>query len=167
MSSLQTMGNLIGRKRQRAKSAIGYVIVSHTDRDGVERLSNYGSTFFDLDESSDYDNIDQEESANYIKKSALVPWTSPSVYEVPKGTIFTAANGTQFISTKTVKTRILSTPWSSIKNNYNIKEDITSPFEVKEIRDKSDETNIKHWGFSCCLKNKKIQEKIEKTLFKK
>ncbi len=117
MSSLQTMGNLIGRKRQRAKSAIGYVIVSHTDRDGVERLSNYGSTFFDLDESSDYDNIDQEESANYIKKSALVPWTSPSVHEVPKGTIFTAANGTQFISTKTVKTRILSTPWSSIKNN--------------------------------------------------
>lgn len=117
MSSLQTMGNLIGRKRQRAKSAIGYVIVSHTDEDGVERLSNYGSTFFDLDEGSDYDDILKDETANYIKKSALVPWTNPNVYEVPKGTIFTAANGTQFISTKTVKTRILSNSWSSIKNN--------------------------------------------------
>lgn len=56
---------------------------------------------------------------------------------------------------------------NSIKNNYNIKEQITTPFEVKEIRDKSVETNIKHWGFSCGLKNKKVQEKIEKTLFKK
>lgn len=117
MSSLQTMGNLIGRKRQRAKSAIGYVIVSHTDVDGVERLSNYGSTFFDLDEESDYDNIKKDESANYIKKSALVPWTNSNVYEVPKGTIFTASNGTQFISTKTVKTRILNAAWSTIKTN--------------------------------------------------
>ena len=117
ITSLQTMGNLIGRKRQRAKSAIGYVIVSHTDPDGVERLSNYGSTFFDLDENSDYDNIEKETDANYIQKSALVPWTNPNVYEVPKGTIFTASNGTQFISTKTVKTRILNNAWSTIKNN--------------------------------------------------
>lgn len=117
ISSLQTMGNLIGRKRQRAKSAIGYVIVSHTDDEGVERLSNYGSTYFDLDEGSDYDDIVKDEDANYIKKSALVPWTNANVYEVPKGTIFTAANGTQFISTKTVKTRIMTTPWSNIKNN--------------------------------------------------
>lgn len=117
MSSLQTMGNLISHKRDRAKSAIGYVIVSHTDEDGIERLSNYGTTFFDLDESSDYDDIVKEEDANYIKKSALVPWTNPNVYEVPKGTIFTAANGTQFISTKTVKSRILSNTWTSIKNN--------------------------------------------------
>ena len=117
MSSLQTMGNLIGRKRQRAKSAIGYVIVSHTDDEGVERLSNYGSTFFDLDETSDYDEMEKDESANYIKKSALVPWTNASVYEIPKGTIFTASNGTQFISTKTVKARILSNAWSSIKSN--------------------------------------------------
>ena len=117
MSSLQTMGNLIGRKRQRAKSAIGYVIVSHTDADGVERLSNYGSTFFDLDENSNYDNIEKDENANYIKKSALVPWTNSHVYEVPKGTIFTASNGTQFISVKTVKARILSNAWDNIKNN--------------------------------------------------
>lgn len=117
ITSLQTMGNLIGRKRQRAKSAIGYVIVSHTDLEGVERLSNYGSTFFDLDENSDYDNIEKETNANYIKKSALVPWTNPNVYEVPKGTIFTASNGTQFISTKTVKTRILNNAWNIIKNN--------------------------------------------------
>ena len=117
ITSLQTMGNLIGRKRQRAKSAIGYVIVSHTDMEGVERLSNYGSTFFDLDEESDYDNIEKDENANYIKKSSLVPWTNPNVYEVPKGTIFTASNGTQFISTKTVKTRILNDAWDSIKTN--------------------------------------------------
>lgn len=117
MTSLQTMGNLIGRKRQRAKSAIGTVIVSHTDIEGVERLSNYGSTFFDLDENSDYDNIEKDTSANYIKKSALVPWTNSNVYEIPKGTIFTASNGTQFISTKTVKTRILTSAWDTIKSN--------------------------------------------------
>ena len=117
ITSLLTMGNLIGRKRERAKSAIGYVIVSHTDATGVERLSNYGSTFFDIDENSNYDDLVLDESANYIKKSALVPWTNPNVYEVPKGTIFTAANGTQFISTKTVRSRILTSPWSIIKSN--------------------------------------------------
>src|SRR5574344_1141013 len=117
ISSLTAMGSLIGRKRQRAKSAIGYIIVSHTDESGVNRLANFGSTFFDLDETSDYDDIEKNEDADYIAKSALVPWTSKHVYEVPKGTIFTASNKTQYISIKSVKSRILGTAYSTIKAN--------------------------------------------------
>lgn len=117
MSSLTTLGSLIGRKRERPKSAIGYVVVSHTDNNNVDRLANYGNTFFDLNELSDFDDISQDTSANYIKKAALVPWTNATSYEVPKGTIFTAANGVQFISTKTVKSKPLSKPYSEISAN--------------------------------------------------
>ena len=117
MSSLTSLGSLIGRKRERPKSAIGFIIVSHTDNNNVDRLANFGSTFFSLDERSDYDNIEKDEKANYIQKSALVPWTSPISYEVPKGTIFTANNGVQFIATKTVKCKPLLKPYKEIESN--------------------------------------------------
>lgn len=117
MSSLTSLGSLIGRKRERPKSALGFVIVSHTDPNNVDRLANFGSTFFSLDERSDYDNIEKDENANYIQKSALVPWTNAISYEIPKGTIFTANNGVQFISTKTVKCKPLVKPFKEIEAN--------------------------------------------------
>lgn len=117
MSSLTSLGSLIGRKRERPKSALGFVVVSHTDPNNVDRLANFGSTFFSLDERSDYDNIEKDENANYIQKSALVPWTNAISYEIPKGTIFTANNGVQFISTKTVKCKPLVKPFKEIEAN--------------------------------------------------
>ena len=121
ISSLTSLGSLIGRKRERPKSAIGYIIVSHTDNNNVDRLANFGTTFFSLDERSDYDNIERDPNANYIQKSALVPWTNVNFYEIPKGTIFTANNGTQFISTKTVKCKPLVKPFREIEANENKK----------------------------------------------
>lgn len=114
LPSLTHMGKLIGRKRRRPTSSIGYVIVSHKDINGKQRLPNYGSYFFDLDQLSDFDNITQDVSANYIEKAALVPWTCSDVYTIPKGTIFTSTNNIPFISTEAVSIRILSTPYSSI-----------------------------------------------------
>lgn len=108
------MGKLIGRKRRRPISAIGYVVVSHTDENGTNRLSNYGRYFFDLDQSSDYDNITQDTTANYIEKSALVPWTCSDVYTIPKGTIFSSSSGIQFISTKAVSSRVLNSSYKDI-----------------------------------------------------
>lgn len=117
ISSLTSMGELIGRKRNRPKSAMGYIVVSHTDANGNNRLANYGRYFFDLDEESDFDDIAQNTNANYIKKSALVPWTSNEIYVIPKGTIFTANNNTQFISTETVRIKSLTEKFSHIKDN--------------------------------------------------
>ena len=127
MSSLTHMGKLIGRKRKRPTSSIGYVIVSHTDANGNNRLANYGKYFFDLDQSSDYDNITQDEAANYIERSALVPWTCSDVYTIPKGTIFKAANGTQFISTQAVSTRLLTSSYKDISaSNSKLEEFISA-----------------------------------------
>ena len=114
LPSLTHMGKLIGRKRRRPTSAIGYVVVSHKDINGKQRLPNYGSYFFDLDQTSDFDDITQDASANYIQKSALVPWTCSDVYTIPKGTIFTSTNNIPYISTSSVSTRILSIPYSTI-----------------------------------------------------
>lgn len=117
MSSLTSMGSLIGRKRERPKSAMGYVVVSHTDDNGKKRLQNFGNTFFDIDELSDFDDREQDTSANYIKQSSLVPWTCTDIYTIPKGTKFTSAAGVSYISTQAVNSRVHSEAYSSILAN--------------------------------------------------
>jgi len=114
MSSLTHMADLISYKRQLPKSAIGYVIISHTDINGVERLPNYGSTFFDLDQTSDFDNLIQNTEAIYTEKEALVPWTADDNYLIPEGTTFKSAMGANYISFQTVESRALKEPFSII-----------------------------------------------------
>lgn len=111
MTSLQADGDLIGYKRQLPESAIGYVIVSTSDAEGNNRLENYGSYFFDLDAASDYDEIEKETTDSIEKTKALVPWTCSTPYSVPAGTRFISNSGIEYISTKTVFSRVLSTPW--------------------------------------------------------
>lgn len=115
MSSLTSMGNLICRKKELAKSSIGYVIVSHTDEDGNDRLSNLGRYFFDIDDSSNYDDLTKADASSTQDEKALVPWTADDVYTIPKGTLFTSAAGVSFISTAAVKSRTLKERWSDIQ----------------------------------------------------
>lgn len=117
MSSLTTMGELFGRKRERPKSAIGYILVTHSDSEGNNRLDNLGRYFFDIDEESDYDDITKNDDSNYIQRSALVPWTCATNYIIPKGTIFSSASGVQFISVETVRSKSLNQKFSDIKSN--------------------------------------------------
>jgi hypothetical protein len=117
-SSLVAQAGLVGYKAKRARSAISYIIVSHTDQNGTNRLANYGRTFFDLDAQSNYDNIAKDaDPQNVYRTQTLVPWTYPVPYSVPKGTRFIDANGTEFISTSTVASRVLTQPWSLIVND--------------------------------------------------
>lgn len=117
MSAITHQTDLIAYKRKLPKSAIGYVIVSHTDKDGVNRLQNYGIDFFDLDAASDYDELVRNPNATSEEKAALVPWTANTFYSVPKGTIIKSSDGTQFIVTETVESRSLKEPFSVIKND--------------------------------------------------
>lgn len=119
LTSLTHMGKLIGKKRRRPISSIGYVLVSHTDDNGSNRLANYGKYFFDVDQASDFDNIEQNINANYIEKAALVPWVSSDVYTIPKYSIFKTASGVQFLSTQSISSRILSNPYRDIIANAN------------------------------------------------
>jgi len=117
MSSLTHQADLIGYKRQLPKSSIGHVVVSHTDVEGKERLGNFGSTFFDLGQASDYDDLQKNAQASYIEKSSLVPWTADTSYIIPKGTIFKTSKGLNFFSVETVESRALKEPFSQIKSN--------------------------------------------------
>lgn len=119
MSSLQADGDLIGYKRTLPQSATGYIVVSHTDVSGANRLANYGTYFYNLDASSDYDNITQtDESVSSVEeRHALVPWTCDDTYTVPKGTRFIMTNGTEYISTKDVTSRTLKNAWSVIASS--------------------------------------------------
>lgn len=120
MSSLTHMARLISRKPRRPVSAAGFVIVSHTDETGVDRLSNLGRSFFDIDAESNYDNITLDSTVVGTATQALVPWTYSAVYTVPRGSIFTASNGTQFISTEAVQSRYLNVAFNTIKSDSDL-----------------------------------------------
>lgn len=115
ISSLNSQTGLIGRKSHRMKSAISYVVVSHTDETGVNRLSNYGRTFFNLNDRSNYDNITKDpDPQDQLRTKALVPWTYDIPYIIPMGTRFISAGGTEFVSTEAVASRALKEPYDII-----------------------------------------------------
>lgn len=122
LSSLQSMADLIGYKRQLPQSSTGYIIVSHTDIEGVDRLANYGTYFFDINAASNYDNIEKSSKYTTSESKALVPWTCDDTYTIPKGTIFTSSSGVQFISTAAVTSRPLKKAWSTISTDSSLLE---------------------------------------------
>lgn len=122
-SSLNSQAGLVGYKSHRARSAISYVVVSHTDQNGANRLANFGRTFFNLDDRSNYDNITQDpDPQDSLRTQALVPWTYDVPYVIPKGTRFIAANGAEFVATQAVASRALKEPYDVViasKTRYN------------------------------------------------
>ena len=118
VSSLNSQIGLVGYKSHRMQSVISYVIVSHTDQSGANRLINYGSTFFNLDDRSNYDDITEDpDPQDPLRTQALVPWTNSTPYVIPLGTVFTSANGVQFVSTQAVAIRTLTEPYDVIANS--------------------------------------------------
>lgn len=117
LSSQVHLGSLLGRKPARRKSATGFVIVAATDAEGIDRLSNLGSSFFNLDDLSNYDDIEKNTSLLGTYTKTLTPWFYSEPFYVPKGSIFTASTGISFISTETVSSRILQEPYSVILRN--------------------------------------------------
>lgn len=116
ISSLMAQGDLLSYKRRLPNSAIGYVIVSHTDAEGKDRLSYYGSYYYDLDAASDYDDIEKDSSADESARHALVPWTCDNGYSIPKGTRFVTASGTEFFSTEVVSAKTLKKKYSEMND---------------------------------------------------
>lgn len=115
-SSLEAQGDLLSYKRQLPNSAIGYVIVSHTDEEGKDRLSYYGSYYYDLDAESDYDDITKATTADESARHALVPWTCDKGYSIPKGTRFVTGSGVEFFSTEVVSSKTLKKKYSEMND---------------------------------------------------
>jgi hypothetical protein len=120
ISSLKSMAKLVAYKPHRPKSATGTIIISHSDR-----LQNYGKTFFNLDDASDYDSLvvedgtGEQENVHYKHLQSLRPYDGNQI-TVPKGTIFSSADGIEFITLETVTIRkpavpYLETSWQGYK----------------------------------------------------
>ena len=122
VSSLMHMAELISYKRQLPQSAIGYIVVSHTDAEGADRLGNLGKYFFDLDAASNYDNIEKSQSSSLSERKALVPWTSSLSYTVPQGTRFLSDTGIEFFATESVSSKCLTKGFSIITSDSSLKE---------------------------------------------
>lgn len=114
LSSQTHLGSLLGRKPARVKSAVGSLIVSATDAEGLDRLSNLGSSFFNLDDLSNYDDLEKNTALLGLYTKTLTPWSYSEPYTIPKGTKFVSSSGIEFISTETVTSRILQEPYSVI-----------------------------------------------------
>ena len=122
-SSRLHMTDMLGYKPNRPVSSTGYIVVSHTDAEGNNRLKNLGSRFFDIDELSNYDDITKATSYTSTENASLVPWTDSKIYSVPKGTRFISADGIEFLATETVSTRFLTEKYSNILADENLKAD--------------------------------------------
>lgn len=112
------MARLVGKKLERKHSAIGSIIVSHSDLEGIPRYTFLGVSCLNIDEESNYDTLVLDESLteDFYKKS-LVPWSSPSTYTVPQYSTFLTKSGIPFISAETKSIRTCAIDWKTIKSN--------------------------------------------------
>lgn len=124
--STKHMAKLVSKKLNRKHSAVGTIIVSHSDLEGNTRFTNIGKTIVNIDTESNYDdgelkNLDESlvDSSNTFN-SALVPWIPTTKYSVPVGAIFTANNGTEFVCAKHCTIKTWEQKWSRIYNKASL-----------------------------------------------
>lgn len=121
-SSTKHMARLVSKKLDRKHSAVGSIIVSHTDPEGNNRINNLGVTNLDIDAISNYDDGSLDTSlTNDIYANALVPWTSPKKYSILVGDTFTTKTGTIFTAAGTKSIQEWTGKWSSIERNEILK----------------------------------------------
>lgn len=120
ISSIEQNAKLIGYKRQLPTSAIGFILVSHTDENGKDRLANLGQTFFDINAKSNYDDIEKTDAESLEETDALVPWVCDDIYTIPKGTRFIANNNVEFFSIANVSSRTFKNGWTAINESQEL-----------------------------------------------
>lgn len=117
-SSTKHMARLVGKKLDRKHSAVGSIIVSHSDLEGVARYSFLGLDNFSVDSESDYDNLYKDETlTETLYTHSLVPWTSKKNYTIPLGAIFNTKSNVTFICAETRKIKPFSSSWKTINLN--------------------------------------------------
>lgn len=98
-SSVKHMARLVGKKLNRKHSAIGTIIVSHSDKPendnttGTARYINLGESVLSIDQESNYDDNIKDITKTGIYEKALVPWWSEDCYSIPVGSTCTSKSG--------------------------------------------------------------------------
>lgn len=117
-SSAKQMAKLVGKKLNRKHSAIGTIIVSHSDPEGNKRYANLGSENYDIDRESDYDSgkLDTSLTEEFYKKS-LVPYIASKTYSVPIGATFNTSKGIPFTAAEEKSIQPWSQDWNEIESS--------------------------------------------------
>ena len=124
-SSAKHMAVLVGKKINRKRSAIGFIIVSHSDPEGSKRYSFLGTDNFDIDRESNYDSGAKDDSLTEdFYMQSLVPWISTISYSIPcsstdmsKRATFTTQSGLVFTCAETKTIKCWQQNWNEIEGS--------------------------------------------------
>ena len=92
------------------------------------------------------------------KHGAKTTMESKKLKNKVQKTNLTVYGGISPMCSSNVRKKALDT----IKNNHNCTDEITSPYCIKEICEKRDNTNLDKFGYKCCLCNEDVINKIKK-----
>ena len=127
ISSVKHIAKLVGKKLDRKHSAVGSLIVSHTDYEGVNRVEKLGTSNLDINSISNYDDGEKDETMvedTYI--NALTPWLSPKSYSVEVGDVFKTKSGTKFVCAERKSIKHWASTWSSIEKDPALRKSFLS-----------------------------------------
>ena len=117
-SSTKHMARLVGKKLDRKHSAIGTVIVSHSDLIGTPRYSYLGTYNFDIDAESNYDNLTLDTNLTLDSYThALVPWSDINIYTIPVGATVSTKNGIDFVVAQQKSIKTWQQYWDTVNNS--------------------------------------------------
>lgn len=126
-SSVKHMARLVGKKYDRKHSAVGTLIVSHSDDSagpnaiGSPRYANLGKSLLNIDQESNWDDLKLDTtktSSAYL--TALTPYMRNDVYQIPIGAKFTSNAGLTYIAAEKKVIENFSQEWSVIKNDKDL-----------------------------------------------
>lgn len=113
-SSTKHMARLVGKKLERKHSAVGTILVSHSDVNGVPRYAYLGVDNFSADSESDFDNLEQDTNLSATAYThALVPWTDSLTYKIKQGNIFTTKDDIPFICAESREIKTCNVTWNT------------------------------------------------------
>lgn len=114
-SSTKHMAKLVGKKLDRKHSAVGTIVVSHSDLEGSPRYSYIGTENFDIDAESNYDNRELDTSLSDIQYSrALTPWLDTNSYTVPLHAVCYTKTGIEYVCAEKKEIQIWQNYWRDI-----------------------------------------------------
>ena len=114
-SSTKHMAKLVGKKLDRKHSAVGTIVVSHSDLEGSPRYSYIGTENFDIDAESNYDNRELDTSLSDIQYSrALTPWLDTNSYTVPLHAVCYTKTGIEYVCAEKKEIQLWQNYWRDI-----------------------------------------------------
>lgn len=117
-SSTKQMAKLVSKKLNRKHSAIGTIIVSHSDKEGSPRYTYLGSENFVIDSESNYDNRELDASlTDEMYKKALTPWLDTNKYVIPLHAVFTTQSGINFVCAERKAIQCWQSRWETVNQS--------------------------------------------------